>query len=271
MYKYCFFQNEIVETGNAQIQLNDLGVLRGYAIFDYLRTYNLKPFLIDDYLNRFQNSSSFLKINPEYSNEKLENIIYELLEVNKINKDVGIRLVCTGGPTEDSVTMTKQVFYILIENLQVNRLETQGGGVKLKLLEYQRLFPHIKTTSYLNTVLQYPELKKNNIYDLLFYSNNIITETSRSNFYLVKNGRIVTNGENILEGITRKLVLSLIDNVDIRPVYLDELKSADECFVTGSTKGIVPVVQIDDVIIANGMPGELTSELEEKVKHIFYK
>ena len=264
MYRYCFFQNEIVETSSAFLQLNDLGVLRGYGVFDYFRTYNQKPFLINDYLSRFQNSSSFLKINPGYSNEKLENIIYELLDINKINEDVGVRLVCTGGPTEDSVTMSKPVFYILIENLQVNRLETQEGGVRLKTLEYQRLFPHIKSTSYINTVFHYPDMKKNNIYDLLFYSNKIITETSRSNFYLVKNGKVITNGENILEGITRKLVLSLTENVEMRPVFLDELKSADECFVTGSTKGIVPVVQIDDLVIADGKPGKVTMDLNEK-------
>lgn len=273
MHRYCFFQSEIVETNRAFLQLNDLGVLRGYGIFDYLRTYNLKLFLLNDYLARFQNSSSFLRLNPGYTNEKLENIIYELLDVNKIETDVGIRLVCTGGPTEDSVTMSKPVFYILIEDLQVNRMEIQEGGVKLKTLEYQRLFPHIKTTSYINTVFYNPDMKKNNVYDLLFYSNKIITETSRSNFYLVKSGKVITNSENILEGITRKLVLSLTENVEMRPVYLDEIKTADECFVTGSTKGIVPVVQIDDLVIGDGKPGVMTLELSEKfekfVKDLF--
>lgn len=271
MFKYCFFQKEIIETNSAFLKLNDLGVLRGYGVFDYLRTYNLKPFFLNDYLDRFQNSSSFLRLNPGYTNEKLENIIYELLDINKINTDVGIRLVCSGGPTDDSVTMSKPLFYILIEDLQVNRLETQEGGVKLKTLEYQRLFPHIKTTSYINTVFHYPEMKKNNIYDLLFYSNKIITETSRSNFYLVKNGIVITNGENILEGITRKLVLSLTDNVEMRPVYLDELKTAEECFVTGSTKGIVPVVQIDDLMIADGKPGKVTMDSNEKFQKVLNK
>jgi D-alanine transaminase/branched-chain amino acid aminotransferase len=78
--------------------------------------------------------------------------------------------------------------------------------------------------------------------------------------------KIVTPGEGILKGINRKHVLELAGNhfkVEERDLFIDELQTAKEAFITGTTKKVMPVVQIDDLVIGDGKPGEITRKLQK--------
>jgi branched-chain amino acid aminotransferase len=78
---------------------------------------------------------------------------------------------------------------------------------------------------------------------------------------VIKNGKTATPDQNILHGITRKRVLELDKNIEIRPISFDELIDADEVFMTATTKKILPVTMIDDIKIKDGKPGPKTIEL----------
>ena len=266
MYKYCFFKKEIIPADEAVVSLSDLAVTRGYAVFDYLRTYNKKPFLIDRHINRFFASANGLKLNLNIAKGNLWDILHELIEVNKIETDIGIRMVLTGGPAEDSMTVKEPLLYIIVEPLQDYPEENFTTGVKLLLMEYLRPFPGIKTTHYLNIVKVWDEVKKQNAVDVLYYFDNKILEASRSNFFIVKNNTLITPAENILKGCTRSLVLELAQksiNIEERSVLLEELQDADEAFITGTTKKITPVININDQPISNGKVGPVTIRLQK--------
>lgn len=262
---YCFFNGKILPFDDVKININELGLLRAYAVFDYLRTYNGKPFRIDDYLKRFRNSATELHLRLKYSDEEIKFFVNELLKKNK-REEVGIRFLLTGGYTHDSMSITKPNFFILIEEIP----EYRGAifsGVKLMSCEFQRWLPQVKTTNYVNAIRLQGEKEKQNAFEILYHYKNEISETARNNFFIVKKGILITPKENILLGITRKVILEISAKHKIkteeRKLFLSELKDIDEAFITGSSKGIVPVVQIDKIKIGNGKVGKVTKRLIE--------
>ena len=79
--------------------------------------------------------------------------------------------------------------------------------------------------------------------------------------------KIVTAGKGVLNGVNRKHVISMAKahfEVDERDMYMDELSHAKEAFITGTTKKVMPVYQIDDIIIGNGLPGPITIKLQHQ-------
>ena len=141
-----------------------------------------------------------------------------------------------------------------------------ANGIKLLSYEYQRLLPHIKSINYLYAVYLEQELKKANALEPLYYTQESVRETSRANIMAVFNGKIITPSEKILGGITRnKIIHRLGVDVEERNISLDEMKSADEVFICGTTKRALGVVQIDDKVIGNGKPGNITMMIREKL------
>lgn len=89
-------------------------------------------------------------------------------------------------------------------------------------------------------------------------------ECTTSNIFAFVGGRLVTPGRGILSGVTRKVVLELAEGlfpIEVRDISRSELQAADEVFITGTSKGLVPVVQVDDRTIGSGRPGKHTRQL----------
>ena len=90
---------------------------------------------------------------------------------------------------------------------------------------------------------------------------------TRSNFFIIdQNDKIITPGNGILKGINRKHVLNVARDhfeVEERDLLIEELKYAKEAFITGTTKKVMPVRQVDDIVIGNGKPGWNTKELQD--------
>src|SRR3990172_7004668 len=93
---FAFFNNRILPASNVKLGINDLGILRSYAVFDYLRTYNGVPFFADSHIGRFFNSAKELRLVPPCSKERIKEIIITLLKKGKCS-EAGIRLILTGG------------------------------------------------------------------------------------------------------------------------------------------------------------------------------
>jgi len=106
MAKFCFINGEILPSEKAVIGVDDLGLTRSYAVFDYMRTYNGKPFSIEDHLNRLRNSAKSLHIPLNYADEEIAEFVAELLSKNEI-KEAGIRFLLTGGNSINNFSFEK--------------------------------------------------------------------------------------------------------------------------------------------------------------------
>jgi len=134
------------------------------------------------------------------------------------------------------------------------------------LFEYQRFLPETKTINYLPAIWLLPKLKTQGAIEPLYHFKGKILETARGNFFLVKNNTLITPKENILLGITRKYLIECARKnfeIEEREVTIEEIDTADEIFITGTSKHVLPVTQIDNKIIADGKPGVVTLRLME--------
>ncbi len=265
MIKFASVNGEIVPAYRASIGVTDLGLLRGYGMFDFMLVKNGQPLFVEDYLDRFWRSAYQLQLEVPFSREQLKAHIAQLIEANGLD-DASIRLVLTGGYAADGYSPSGNANLVILEHeYPVYHAGKYEEGIKLLLHEFQRQFPTVKTTNYVVGILMREQLRKAGADDLLFHFNGLITETTRANFFIVlPNDLIITAGEGILEGITRKHTLMLARKhyqVEERQPSLEELNVAKEAFITSSTKRIMPVVQVGDVVIGNGKPGPVGAHL----------
>ncbi len=261
---YCFLNDKIVPANEAAIAINDLGLLRGYAIFDYLKTYNGKPFRLQDYLNRFRASADDLRLPLKYSDAQIAALVNEVLQKSGVTGDAGIRLLLTGGNSPDSMNITEPNFAIILEPLPPSPKEQYENGVKLLTHNFKRTFPLSKTTNYVTAIKMMPQVKAQNAFDLLYCNEGEALELTRNNFFLIKGNSLITAKDGVLLGVTRKVILELAQQhftVEVRRVDEIELNTADEAFLSGSAKKIIPVVQMDEHVYGNGKPGAGTKKL----------
>jgi D-amino acid aminotransferase len=264
MASIAFFNGDYIPSDDLKISALDLSIHRGYGIFDYFVAEDGKIIWFDDYLDRFYASAKKAMLNVDYQRDELKEIIYKLISLNKKEKS-GVKLVLTGGFSNDGYTTSgKTNLLIFILKFPKSNTDAHTKGVNLIMDEYMRPNPTIKTLNYFNSVLNQQKMKEYQAIDVLYHFNNIVYETSRSNIYLIKEGRVITKGDKVLEGVTRKNAMRVIQQnfpLELRDFSIDELLNADEVFITSSTKWILPVVKIEDAVISDGKVGPVSKQL----------
>ena len=252
----------------AAISINDTAILRAYSVFESLRTYDRRPFHLDEHLTRLYRSAQLIDLDIPYSREQIAAVVHEVIARN-VYKHATLRIFVTGGETEDSILPSgKPVLAVLITPLGERDMQRFAQGIKVITTHLQRIMPEAKTNNYVAAVRALKEAARRNAGDALFVNEHgHVLEATRSNFFIYRGDTLVTPRQGILIGVTRNVVLDLARGrfpVEERPILLDELSLASEAFITSSSKEILPVVQIDDLVIADGRPGPRTYELEQR-------
>ncbi|MCS7019765.1 MAG: aminotransferase class IV [Cytophagales bacterium] len=251
-----------VEKGH--LLINDIGLLRGYALFDYCRTYGGKPFMRELYLQRFQHSAALMGIPFPFESAVLWQIMDKLHRLTGM-QDIAFRLLLTGGYTTDGVTPSNTPNLLIItEDIPDVAPEKFTMGIHVITDEYLRELPEIKSTNYVRLIMLRHRIKAAGAADVLFCKDGWVSELSRSNLFLFHGNTLVTPNANILKGITRYAILQLakgIFKVEERPVAVEELWQASEVFTTGTTKRVMPITVINGQPIADGKPGHNTLKL----------
>jgi branched-subunit amino acid aminotransferase/4-amino-4-deoxychorismate lyase len=264
MNHYCYINGELVPVNQASLKINDLGLLRGFGIFDYFRTYNSKPFMHHWYMERFFHSAKLMDLEVPTNETEIMYYVSELHNLAKL-PDCAFRFLLTGGYATDSISVTKPNFIIISEDLPAYVQDRFDNGVKIISTEHLRELPEVKSTNYIRPILIAKQIKAENAYDVLYHKDNEISELSRSNFFIFKGDTLITPNTNVLKGITRRVVLELARQhfeVQERVIHIEELKQADEAFTTGTTKKVTPIVQIDNLLIGTGKVGKRTHFLQ---------
>ena len=266
---YIFLNGKILPAADAMIHVTDLAIIRGYALFDFLQTIQGVPLFIDDYLARFRNSAKAMDLSIPFDIDFLKQNIFELIRKNNLSHS-GLKLILTGGYSEDGFTPTTPNFIILENGIAPLPSDYQGytHGVKLMLHEFVRELPYVKSVNYVTPITLQNRWKSLGAIDVLYHKDGLVTESSRSNFFIInKQNVLITPSENVLHGITRKKTLEIAQNVlpiEVRNMTLHEVLDAKEAFMCSSTKGILPVVQLDDYMINDGKVGDYSKILMQK-------
>ncbi len=269
MIQYYNINGSLVAAGEASLKVGDLAILRGYGVFDYFQVREGVPMFLDDYVARFDHSARLLHLELPVSQSELKERIRELIAANDL-PEAGIRLVLTGGYSPDGYAPTEPNLLVMEHELPPANPQGYEQGARLLSHQFQREIPEAKTINYLTGIRLLAEMKKLGAIEVLYHDGKFIRETARGNFFLVtEDDTLVTPHEKILSGITRKNVLQVartLVSVEERNVPLDELQNAKEVFITSSNKGVLPIVQIDDLVIGNGKPGVVTKKIGEALQ-----
>lgn len=262
---YCYINGEIVTSDKLYVSGNDIGLLRGYAIYEGITTHNKKPFYLSVHLSRFRKSSLRLGLKIPLTDTEIAKVIETLIKKNKFGR-TNLRLILSGGETIDGIEYSahKPTFFILAEkwNPLPKHLYEKGG--KLIIENYLRFMPEVKTTHYITAVKLQPKRKKAGAVEILFVSNGKVLECSTSNIFVFIGNILVTPKDNVLLGITRKATLDIAKKyfkIEERNITVSEFMKADEIFITSSFKDIVPIVKIDKKIVGGGVVGKNTQKL----------
>jgi branched-chain amino acid aminotransferase len=264
---WWYIGGQWVHPDKATISINDVAVLRGYSVFESLRTYDRRPFHLDLHLERLYRSARLIEMEIPWQSEQIARIVREVIERNTY-RHAAIRLLVTGGESEDGILPSGEpLLLVMITPLEERDIQRFEKGCRLITTKLQRNSPEAKTANYIAAVRALKEAVRRNATDALFVNERgHVLEATRSNFFIFRGDTLITPHRGILVGITRNVVLELARSkfiIEERPILLEELALADEAFITSSSKEITPVVQIDDRTIGDGKPGRRTYQLEQ--------
>jgi branched-chain amino acid aminotransferase len=264
-FAYQLINGEVLEREKALIPINDLGLLRCYSIFEYLRVHEGVPMFIEDHLERFTQSATVMDLVIPWSKEEVRQMCHALIERNE-GPTACLRIVLTGGYSEDGSTPGTPNIYMLLHRIPQYPPEAYDPGAMIITSHYQRDIPTVKTTNYIQSAINYKKMKEKGALEILFYLNENVTECSRANIFFVdKEDTIITPHSNVLRGITRKHVMEVASNdyrIVERGVTIHDVPEMQEVFITSTTKGIMPIRQMDEMLV--GAAGPVTRDLMEK-------
>jgi len=263
-----YIDGKFLPANEASIPVGDLALVRGYGVFDFLRTYNNTPFFPEEHLNRLRRSADLIDISFPWSNGELEDIVQETLNKNGYPEST-IKILVTGGDSEDGLIPTgKSRLLVMVSAMKPLNAADYESGVKLTTSRITRLFPGAKSTNYIAGIRAIAAARKAGAVESLYIGRgNQVLECVTSNFFGFRENVLVTPESDILPGITRKVVLDLAADafpIETREMDLDELKLLDEAFITSSTREVLPVVRVDDLAIGDGKPGKNTRRMMQK-------
>jgi branched-chain amino acid aminotransferase len=159
--------------------------------------------------------------------------------------------------------------YLAVEPLKRIPAEIYAHGVQVISSEVARQSPRLKTTSFISASNSLrTQLAGTGVYEALLVRKGYILEGMTSNFFYIKEGKLGTARQGILLGVTRSTVLRVARwsglEIAYKPLKREHVPELDEAFLTSSSRGVVPIVQVDDVTVGQGRPGEVTNRLRNR-------
>ncbi|MAM83842.1 MAG: aminotransferase [Acidobacteria bacterium] len=277
--KPCEFVNvngTITEGAKASVSVFDRGFLFGEGVYETIRTYNRRPFLFDRHMARLRTSAARIDLTCPLSNEVIQARIDATIEAGFSVGDAYIRMLLTRGVGDisyDPKACSIPSFVIIAKPHSPVPLTLQTDGVMISLVSVVRnhpgsVDPAIKSNNLLNNALAMQQAFKEGTYEALMRNyRGDLTECSQSNFFIVRDGAALTPplAAGLLEGVTRNFVFEIGTEIglSVREATLrdGDLRTADEAFLTSTTREIVPIVRVGQVTIGAGSPGPVTQRL----------
>ena len=261
----CFLNDGFIALAEAGLPVTDLGVQRGYGIFDFLRITNNIPLFQDDHLDRFFYSAKEMRLPVKQTKGEMKEIISELISKNNV-PDSGIRIMLSGGNSPDGYQIIQPNLVVVQQLISRPSKKISEQGIRLVTYAHQRQMPHVKTTDYLMAIWLQPWLKEKSADDVLYQQNGLVSECPRANFFIVtQSNTLVTPARNILKGVTRKKILDIAAThgciMEERDITIDDIRLAKEAFIGSSTKRLIPVSRVDDIDLGACKEDSVTAQL----------
>lgn len=267
------WNDQIVDREAVKIDIEDRGYQYGDGIYEVIRIYNGRCFMLGEHMTRLESSAQKIKLTFPYTIPQLTENLKLLVKTEGITEGE-IYIQITRGiasPRNHEFPSAGAVKGVVTANvIPFERpLEMQHAGLSATVLPDERwLHCDIKSLSLLGNLLALDQAIEAGFDDALLQRDGCFTEASASNLWFVIDGIVYTHpdGRLVLPGITKMKVLQLCQQLEIpyreEPVPVEALNNAQECFLTNSVWEIVPIVKVDGKSVGNGTLGSITKRLQ---------
>jgi branched-chain amino acid aminotransferase len=269
----------IADARDAVVPVFDHGFLYGEGVYETLRTYSGKPFLYDRHMRRLRKSADMIRLSVPFSDqdiaERIEMTIGAASDWPSLS-EAYIRILLTRGVGEltyDPKACPTPSLIIIVKPLPPIPEAHFEQGVSVSLVEIVRnhpasVNPLIKSNNLLNNALAMQEALRRGSYEAVMRNyRGELTECTQANLFIVRGDEVVTPPleAGLLAGITREFLFEIGDSegIEVREAALidADLFGADEAFMTGTTREVLPIVRVDGQAVGSGIPGPMTRRL----------
>ena len=273
-----YVNGTIKPANEAVVPVYDHGFLYGEGVYETLRTYNRVPFLYDRHLERLRKSSERIHLDVPFTNEQLARSIDDTVSAAGEMKEAYIRILLTRGVGEltyDPKSTPNPTTVIIVKPLEAPPARVFEKGINICLVPILRnhpgsVNPLIKANNLLNNALAMQEANRRGGEEgLMCNYRGELSECSQANFFMVRGETVLTppSEAGLLEGITRSFLFDVGQDVGItvreEVLYPADLETADEAFITSTTRELSPVTSIDGKPVGTGQVGSITQRMLE--------
>lgn len=276
----AFFNGTFLDVDQKVIPIDERGHQFGDGVYEVIRVYGGKPFLMRDHLLRLERSGEAIQLKGNYTVSELEQIILEgLTKSQLLEAEVYIQVTRGISPRQHLFPDVPASTSMTIRPARTISEKARKEGVAVLLMEDERWANcFVKSLNLLPNILAKQNAVSQGFYEAIFHRDGVITEGSSCNIFAVKNGALHTPQatKRILHGITRANVLTIANELEIpvkeEDITIGFLMESDEVFITSTTMEILPVQSLssengNQVVFRE--PGLITKRLHERYQSQF--
>ena len=255
---WVYLNGEIIPADEAKISPLDRSFTFGDGVYEVIPSYNQELFLFEEHLQRFKISLAKTFIPAPTELDNLKDILKKLHVKNEYQNQSFYIQITRGVQESRSHTASESIvptLFINSQTLDINpfRGNVNKEGLRVRLeddIRWQRC--DIKTTALIGNILSMHDPSLETVDEILLHKDGILNEGSKSNIFLVKQGKVYTPSlnQNILPGVTRNFIINLLkkNNIEVfeEEISVDSIYECEEIWLTSSTKEIQPVAFIGD-------------------------
>jgi D-alanine transaminase len=266
-----YLNGEFVPVEAAKVSVLDRGFLFGDGVYELIPVYSRKPFRLDQHLKRLQASFDGIRMENPKTNAEWTQVIEQMIALGD-SDDQSIYLQITRGADNKRhhafPVGVRPTVFMMGEVLSTPSLEQREHGVVVvSAADIRWLRCDLKTTALLANCLLRQFAIDSGCVEAVLFRDGFLTEGSASNIFVVKGGVLLAPIKNhlMLPGVTYDVVLELAAEhglaTEVRDVTEEEVRNADELWLTSSTKEVLPVVTLDGKPVDNGVPGPIFHDM----------
>jgi len=272
----CYLNGRFLPVGEASVSPMDRGFLFGDGAYEVIPVYSRRPFRLDEHVARLANTLAAIRLPDPHSAEQWQAIIRGVIERNEW-EDQSVYLQVSRGADDKRnhafpKVMRPTVFLMSEPLVTPPEVQRQAGVAAVSAADFRWLRCDLKTVALLANCLLRQHAVDQGCMETILFRDGFLTEGAASNIFVVRDGVILTPPKShlMLPGITYDVVLELAARHglahEVREILEDEVRHADELWMTSSTKEVLPITTLDGRPVGDGKPGPVGQQM-----HAFYQ
>jgi branched-chain amino acid aminotransferase len=273
----AYVNGRFVPVEQASISILDWGLLHSDATYDVAHVRQGAFFRLDDHMDRFERGMASLRMSLPLTRSEMREILFECVRLSAL-QDAYVEMMCTRGVppagSRDPRDAKNRFYAFAIPFVWIVSPEKQEEGINIVVSGIRRIAPEavdprVKNYHWLDFVSGlFEAYDRGGETAVLIDAAGHVLEGPGFNLFVVSGGRMATPDRGVLEGITRRTVMEIAQDMGVavekRPVTADELRHAGEAFMTSTAGGIMPIARVDGSPLGKGKPGSMTRQVRER-------